>query len=83
MTLQARIKRLEAEQEAEAARPVACVCRLVIVAGEPTSEQAQTIARNATCKADHRDKGFSVVEAPMMPEWMQRGEPPPPREAEE
>jgi hypothetical protein len=83
MTLQARIKQLEAEQDAEAARGVACVCRLVIVAGEPTSAQAQIIARNATCKADHGDKGFSVVETPPMPEWMKRGEPPPPRVFEE
>jgi hypothetical protein len=83
MTLQARIKRLEAEHEAEAARPAACVCRLVLVAGEPTSAQAETIARNATCKADHGDKGFSVVETPPMPEWMRRGEPPPPREVAE
>jgi hypothetical protein len=57
-----------------------CICELVFVAGEPTPEQAEVIAHNATCPADH-GSGFSVVEAPPMPEWMKRGESPPPRAA--
>lgn len=69
MTLRARIKQLEAEQEEADAAPVACACELVIIeGGEATPEQQAALARNATCKADHSAGGFSVVEVPPTPE---------------
>lgn len=76
----ARLRERALARRAE--REQRCVCELVIVAGEPTPEQAAVIARNAACPADHGG-GFSVVEVPPMPEWMERGEPPPPRVFEE
>ncbi len=65
------------------AREDRCICELVFIAGEPTPAQVAIIARNAECPADHTDKGFTVVTVPPMPEWMQRGEPPPPRAVDE
>lgn len=77
MTLHARIKRLEAEQESADGAPAECTCELVIIEDEATPEQQAALARNAMCKAGHADKVFSAVEAPPMPEWMKRGERPP------
>jgi hypothetical protein len=64
MTLNARIKELEAEQEEADRARIKCVCQLVFVEGEPTLEQQAIIARNAACRADHSSRGFFVVEVP-------------------
>lgn len=83
MTLQARIKQLEAEQDAKDSHPVDCICALIIIGGEATPEQQAALARNRACRAGHADKGFSVVEVPPMPEWMKNGEEHPPCEIED
>lgn len=72
MTLKVRVKQLEEEQaERDARERERCTCELVILeGGEPTPEQEAVLARNATCKADHRGRGFSVVEVPPPPDWM-------------
>lgn len=72
----ARLREYALARRAERERR--CVCEFVIIEGEPTPEQTEVIACNATCKAEHT--GFTIVEVPPMPVWMERGEPPPPRE---
>lgn len=83
MTLRARIKQLEAGQDSADGAPGDCICELVIVEGGTTLEQQATLARNATCKASHIDKGFFVVEVPPMPEWMKGGQERPPHTYED
>lgn len=82
MTLKTRIKQLEEEQAAQESHMYRCIYEIVwlTIGEEPTPKQQTTLARNATCRADQRDAGFSVVETPPMPDWMKGGVQCPPRE---
>ncbi len=85
MTINTRVKTLEAEKAERDALTRAPICscgEIVIVKGTPTAAQQAAFDARVPCVV-HTDV-ISVIEVPPIPEWMQAGKPRPVRlESEE
>jgi hypothetical protein len=77
-----RLAQLErAREERRHARENVCTCaQIIIIEGEPTTEQQRELEAREPCKL-HSDV-VSVIEVPPMPEWMRSGMSRPLREVE-